>query len=56
MTAVFMTTPLAYEILKWLGAAYLLWLKLQLDPILDDLFQRLMDVFSGFNTNQRGAA
>lgn len=29
LTAVFMTIPLAYEILKWLGAAYLLWLAWQ---------------------------
>jgi threonine/homoserine/homoserine lactone efflux protein len=26
LTAVFLAIPLAYEILKWLGAAYLLWL------------------------------
>ena len=26
LTAVFMTVPLAYELLKWAGAAYLLWL------------------------------
>ena len=29
LTAMFMAIPLAYEILKWLGAAYLLWLAWQ---------------------------
>lgn len=29
LTAVFMAIPLAYETLKWLGAAYLLWLAWQ---------------------------
>lgn len=29
LTAVFMAIPLAYELLKWLGAAYLLWLAWQ---------------------------
>jgi threonine/homoserine/homoserine lactone efflux protein len=29
LTAVFLAVPLAYEILKWLGAAYLLWLAWQ---------------------------
>jgi threonine/homoserine/homoserine lactone efflux protein len=29
LTAVFMTVPLAYELLKWAGAAYLLWLAWQ---------------------------
>jgi threonine/homoserine/homoserine lactone efflux protein len=29
LTAVFMTIPLAYELLRWLGAAYLLWLAWQ---------------------------
>ena len=29
LTAVFMTVPLAYEFLKWAGAAYLLWLAWQ---------------------------
>jgi threonine/homoserine/homoserine lactone efflux protein len=29
LTAVFLAIPLAYEILKWLGAAYLLWLAWQ---------------------------
>ena len=26
LTAVFLAIPLAYEVLRWLGAAYLLWL------------------------------
>lgn len=29
LTAVFMAVPVAYDILKWLGAAYLLWLAWQ---------------------------
>jgi threonine/homoserine/homoserine lactone efflux protein len=29
LTAVFMTVPLAYELLKWAGAAYLVWLAWQ---------------------------
>jgi threonine/homoserine/homoserine lactone efflux protein len=29
LSAVFMTVPLAYELLKWAGAAYLLWLAWQ---------------------------
>jgi threonine/homoserine/homoserine lactone efflux protein len=29
LTAVFMAIPLAYELLRWLGAAYLLWLAWQ---------------------------
>lgn len=29
ITAVFLSIPLAYELLKWLGAAYLLWLAWQ---------------------------
>jgi len=29
LTAMFMAIPLGYEILKWLGAAYLLWLAWQ---------------------------
>jgi len=29
LTAVFMAIPLAYDLLKWLGAAYLLWLAWQ---------------------------
>jgi threonine/homoserine/homoserine lactone efflux protein len=29
LTAIFMTVPVAYDILKWVGAAYLLWLAWQ---------------------------
>lgn len=29
LTAVFMAVPMAYEVLKWIGAAYLLWLAWQ---------------------------
>lgn len=40
LTAVFLAVPLAYEILKWVGAAYLLWLAWQaLKPGARSLFE-----------------
>jgi threonine/homoserine/homoserine lactone efflux protein len=40
LTAVFMAVPLAFELLKWAGAAYLLWLAWQtLKPGADSPFQ-----------------
>jgi threonine/homoserine/homoserine lactone efflux protein len=62
LTAVFLTIPLGYELLKWLGAAYLLWLAWQAVkpgarspfeprplPLPHDSTARL--VFMGFMTN-----
>jgi threonine/homoserine/homoserine lactone efflux protein len=60
VTAIFMAIPLAYETLKWLGAAYLLWLAwqavrpggsspFQARQLPDDSPRRLF--FMGFMTN-----
>ena len=60
LTAVFMAVPVAYELLRWLGAAYLLWLAWQairpgarspfeVRPMATDSPGRLF--FMGFMTN-----